>query len=60
MKGNPSDRTTLPGFLKKIEETYGRAQRIWVMDRGLPTEEQRTGTADVLLGGHAPRQDQAT
>jgi transposase len=40
MKGNTSDRTTLPAFLKKIEETYGKAQRIWVMDRGIPTEEQ--------------------
>ena len=38
MKGNTSDRTTLPGFLKKIEDTYGRAQRVWVMDRGIPSE----------------------
>jgi transposase len=38
MKGNTSDRTTLPGFLKKIEDTYGKAQRVWVMDRGVPSE----------------------
>jgi len=38
MKGNTSDRTTLPGFLKKIEETYGKARRVWVMDRGVPSE----------------------
>lgn len=38
MKGNTSDRTTLPGFLKKIEETYGKARRVWVMDRGIPSE----------------------
>src|SRR5712675_1679486 len=38
MKGNTSDRTTLPGFLKKIEDTYGQARRVWVMDRGVPTE----------------------
>jgi transposase len=38
MKGNTSDRTTLPGFLKKIEDTYGKARRVWVMDRGVPTE----------------------
>jgi transposase len=38
MKGNTSDRTTLPGFLKKIEETYGKAKRVWVMDRGVPSE----------------------
>ena len=38
MKGNTSDRTTLPGFLKKIEDTYGKARRVWVMDRGVPRE----------------------
>ena len=38
MKGNTSDRTTLPGFLRKIEDTYGKARRVWVMDRGVPTE----------------------
>jgi len=36
--GNTSDRTTLRAFLKKIEETYGKAQRVWVMDRGIPSE----------------------
>ena len=36
--GNTSDRTTLRDFLKKIEETYGKAQRVWVMDRGIPSE----------------------
>jgi transposase len=39
MKGNTSDKTTLKGFLEKIEQQYGKAQRIWVMDRGIPTEE---------------------
>jgi Transposase DDE domain len=39
MHGNTSDRTTLKGFLEKIEKQYGKAQRIWVMDRGIPTEE---------------------
>ena len=38
MNGNTSDRTTLRGFLQKIEDTYGKAQRVWVMDRGIPTE----------------------
>ncbi|MGP8248186.1 MAG: IS1634 family transposase, partial [Bryobacteraceae bacterium] len=38
MKGNTSDRTTLPGFLQKIEDTYGQARRVWVMDRGVPSE----------------------
>lgn len=39
MKGNTSDKTTLKEFLAKIEQQYGKAQRIWVMDRGIPTEE---------------------
>lgn len=38
MNGNTSDRTTLPGFLSKIEDTYGTARRVWVMDRGIPSE----------------------
>ena len=39
MAGNTSDKTTLREFLRKIEEQYGKAQRVWVMDRGIPTEE---------------------
>lgn len=39
LAGNTSDKTTLADFLKKIEEQYGKAQRIWVMDRGIPTEK---------------------
>jgi hypothetical protein len=39
LAGNTADKTTLRGFLKKIEAQYGRAERIWVMDRGIPTEE---------------------
>jgi transposase len=39
MDGNTRDTTTLRGFLEKIEATYGKARRVWVMDRGIPTEE---------------------
>jgi transposase len=39
MPGNTTDNTTLPAFLQVIENRYGKAQRIWVMDRGIPTEE---------------------
>jgi transposase len=39
LDGNTSDKTTLADFLRKIEEQYGRAERIWVMDRGIPTEK---------------------
>jgi transposase len=39
MAGNTADNTTLPDFLNRIEAQYGKAERIWVMDRGIPTEE---------------------
>jgi transposase len=39
MDGNTSDRTTLRKFLTQVETTYGKAKRVWVMDRGIPTEE---------------------
>jgi transposase len=38
MDGNTSDKTTLRDFLKKIESAYGKARRVWLMDRGIPTE----------------------
>jgi hypothetical protein len=38
LPGNTSDKTTLRGFLDRIERQYGKARRIWVMDRGIPTE----------------------
>ena len=39
LSGNTSDRTTLRAFLAKIEKQYGKARRVWLMDRGIPTEE---------------------
>jgi transposase len=38
LAGNTSDKTTLTLFLEKIQSMYGRARRVWVMDRGIPTE----------------------
>jgi hypothetical protein len=38
MAGNTADSTTLCDFLERIESQYGKARRIWVMDRGIPTE----------------------
>jgi len=38
LAGNTADSTTLRGFLDRIERQYGKARRIWVMDRGIPTE----------------------
>ena len=46
MAGNTSDRTTLAGFLRKIEDQYGRSDRVWIMDRGIPTEETLASMRD--------------
>lgn len=42
LAGNTSDKTTLAAFLEKIESMYGKARRVWVMDRGIPTEATLT------------------
>jgi len=39
MRGNTSDKTTLRDTLAKIARQYGKKQRTWIMDRGIPTEE---------------------
>lgn len=39
MPGNTADCTTLRMFLEKVEDLYGKARRVWLMDRGIPTEE---------------------
>src|SRR5712671_5833882 len=39
LPGNTADKTTLRGFLDRIERQYGKARRVWLMDRGVPTEE---------------------
>jgi transposase len=39
LSGSTADCTTLRDALRKIEAQYGKAKRIWVMDRGIPTEE---------------------
>ena len=50
LAGNTTDKTTLKGFLAKIETQYGKAQRIWVMDRGIPTEE----TLEIMRKSEPP------
>lgn len=54
MAGNTADCTTLRGFLAKIESMYGRADRVWVMDRGIPTkatlQEMRSQGVHYLVG----------
>lgn len=52
LPGNTADSTTLRLFLGKIERQYGKARRVWVMDRGIPTEtvlaEMRASDPPVL------------
>ncbi len=54
MPGNTSDKTTLPEFLRKIETQYGQRNRLWIMDRGIPTEaaleQMRKQGASYLVG----------
>ena len=38
LPGNTADKTTLRDMLQLIQKRYGQAERIWVMDRGIPTE----------------------
>ena len=38
LPGNTLDKQTLTDVLAKIEGQYGKAERVWVMDRGIPTE----------------------
>ena len=52
MAGNTSEKTTLRDFLDRIESLYGKARRVWLMDRGIPTEallrEMRTSRQETF------------
>jgi len=37
--GNRRDVTTLKDMVKLMEDKYGKAQRVWVLDRGIVSEE---------------------
>ncbi len=58
MAGNTSEKTTLRSFLDRIESLYGKARRVWLMDRGIPTEallqEMRTSRQETSC----PKRDQ--
>jgi len=64
MAGNTSDKTALKLFLQKIQAQYGKAKRIWIMDRGIPTEEtlremrQSDPPVSYLVGTPRARWDQ--
>ncbi len=57
LAGNTTDHTTLADFLTKIEAIYGKARRVWVMDRGVPTEAtlERMRREDVAYLVGTPR-----
>ena len=51
--GNRTDVTTVEEIVAQMEERYGLAQRIWVMDRGMTSAEnlawlQQTGRRDLI------------
>ena len=52
--GNRADVTTVEDIVKAMEEKYGQAQRVWVMDRGMVSEENlqflRSRKAQYLVG----------
>lgn len=52
--GNRNDSTTVEEMLDLMEATYGRARRIWVMDRGMVSkdilETLRDRSASYLVG----------
>jgi transposase len=39
LPGNTADKTTLAGMIALIQKRHGAARRVWVMDRGIPTEK---------------------
>ena len=39
LAGNTLDKQTLMGCIETIQSRYGKADRIWIMDRGIPTED---------------------
>ncbi|MCD6249407.1 MAG: IS1634 family transposase [candidate division Zixibacteria bacterium] len=54
LAGNTAEKTTLTDLMAKIEKMYGKARRVWLMDRGIPTERSlaamRQSCVDYLVG----------
>ena len=52
--GNRHDSTTLEEIVETMEARYGRAQRIWALDRGLVSEERldflKAGERQYIVG----------
>jgi transposase len=50
LAGNTLDHSTLGEMLKKIETLHGKARRVWVMDRGIPTKATRERMREEGIG----------
>jgi len=50
MPGNTADCKTLKLFAEKIEALYGKANRTWIMDRGIPTEDSLAAMREAGVG----------
>ena len=54
LAGNTGESSTLTDLMAKIEKMYGKARRVWLMDRGIPTEASlkvlRESGIDYLVG----------
>jgi transposase len=52
--GNRADVTTMEGIIETMEDRYGRADRIWVMDRGMISQDNleflREGGRRYIVG----------
>ena len=52
--GNRNDTKTVEDIVRAMEEKYNRASRIWVMDRGIASEQNlaflRDGGGKYLVG----------
>jgi transposase len=48
--GNRADVSTMEAILRMVERKYGKARRIWVMDRGIVSEENLAAIRE--RGGH--------
>jgi transposase len=52
--GNRHDATTLQEIVETMEQRYGQAQRVWVMDRGIASQDNidflRQGGRNYLVG----------
>ena len=60
--GNRADVSTMETILRMVEHKYGKARRIWVLDRGIVSEENLAAnpqTRGSVSGGHAPQPDEA-